>query len=126
MNPWIGADRHLARELQSLECPAILPAAKEQKTMSKTQIKNLAKRIEEFLNAEIPGTTGPRVVYVAVPGSGTADLPRRARQVLAYLRKHQRSSSKALQAGLRVNRNVIAGALHSLRQAHAIRAVHAA
>jgi DNA segregation ATPase FtsK/SpoIIIE-like protein len=88
--------------------------------MSKTTARRLMKRIEEFLNAEIPGTPriGGRVHYVALPVAGTeAELSPRAEQVMKFLRRRQRATSAALQSALRVNRNVIAGAVHELKQA---------
>lgn len=94
--------------------------------LSRAEIKNLVRRIEQLLNTDIPGTPriGGRVMYVALPGSGSKSknaLSPRAKQVLAYLNRNRRGTAKALQAALRVNRNVIAGAMHELKQAGFVR-----
>lgn len=87
----------------------------------------LARRVEEALNAQIPGTPrlGARVMYVALPGTGRKSLnvlSPRAKQVMAYINRNRRASSGALQVALSVNRNVIAGAIHELKQAGFVRA----
>lgn len=93
---------------------------------------DLAKQIASLLTTEIPGTPhigvpGPfsrmgRVQYRRMRGS-VKDLSRRAQQVVAALDKHGgRGTSADLQKWLKVNRNVIAGALHELRQAELITA----
>lgn len=91
---------------------------------------DLAARVERVMNAEIPGTPrltgrrlGSRVMYVALPGRGKAktNLSVRAAQVMKFLERNTRATSKSLQVALRVNRNVIAGAVHELKQAGVIR-----
>lgn len=86
----------------------------------------IANSVERLMNTEIPGTPsltgragGARVMYVAIPGKGRnrAALSDRAAQVLAFLDKNRKASSGALQVALGVNRNVIAGAVHELKQA---------
>jgi hypothetical protein len=100
--------------------------------MKRTDIDRIVKAIEASLNAEIPGTpritgrvVGGRVMYVALPGKGKnrEALSRRAGQVLAAIARKKEATSKALQGALRVNRNVIAGAIHELKQAKLVKAV---
>lgn len=96
------------------------------------RVEDLAQRIAALLTTEIPGTPhigvpGPfsragRVQYRRLRGS-VKDLSRRAQQVVAALDKHGGVGTSAdLQKWLKVNRNVIAGALHELREAELIRA----
>jgi DNA segregation ATPase FtsK/SpoIIIE-like protein len=94
--------------------------------MSRTEVRRLIKGIEELLNTEIPGTPriGGRVMYVALPGTGSKSkdvLSPRAQQVMAFLARNRKASSQALQKALKVNRNVIAGAVHELKQAKFVR-----
>jgi hypothetical protein len=102
------------------------------------QVQRIIQAIESVLNAEIPGTprisqvrrtsaglTG-RVMYVALPGSGRKSknvLSRRAQQVLATINRLRKATSAAIQEALEVNRNVIAGAVHELKQAKFVKAV---
>lgn len=118
------AARDINRLLQTeIRVPSEVPATAE-----------LAKRIMSILQAEVPYTpkVGPplrhaftaqgRVEYHRLKGS-IKELSARARQVIEALDKHQGHGTSAdLQKWLKVNRNVIAGALHELRQAHLIRA----
>jgi hypothetical protein len=79
-------------------------------------IKNL-RGFERTMNKPIPGTGG-RVMYIALPGRGKnrKELSARADEVLTFLTSHKNTTSAALQKGLKVNRNVIAGAIHELKQ----------
>lgn len=88
-----------------------------------TDITPTRERVERVMNTPIPGTGG-RVLYVHIPGSGKnrAALSRRAAEVLAFITKARGASSADLQRGLHVNRNVIAGAIHELKQAHCVEA----
>lgn len=95
--------------------------------------QRIIQAIEDVLNAEIPGTPrisqvrlskggslSGRVMYVALPGSGKKSqnvLSHRAQQVLATINRQRKATSAALQDALEVNRNVIAGAIHELKQA---------
>lgn len=58
-------------------------------------------------------------MYVAMPGRGKnrKELTARATEVLDFLTSHKNATSAVLQKGLKVNRNVIAGAIHELKQA---------
>jgi hypothetical protein len=110
--------------------------------IERTLQQRIIQAIESVLNTEIPGTprisglkvaqgedgrpmlTSGRVMYVALPGSGNKSrnvLSHRAQQVLAVINRKQRATSKALQAALNVNRNVIAGAVHELKQLKLVR-----
>jgi hypothetical protein len=99
--------------------------------MSDVSINRVARGVERLMNTEIPGTPrltgrgiGGRVMYVALPGRGKAktQLSARAKQVMAFIERNSRmATSAALQGALRVNRNVIAGAIHELKQAGVIR-----
>lgn len=94
-------------------------------------LRRLGEQVEALVNAPIPGTgrmplQGARVLYMTLPGTKAdriykkaraAKLSARATEVLAFLVKQQKASSAALQKGLKVNRNVIAGAVHELKQA---------
>jgi predicted HTH transcriptional regulator len=99
--------------------------------MKRSDIDRIVKAIEASLNAEIPGTpritgrVGGRVMYVALPGKGKNRdaLSRRAGQVLTAIARKKEATSKALQGVLQVNRNVIAGAIHELKQAKLVKAV---
>ncbi len=116
--------------------------AKEQRNAaSGLDVKKIVRGIEELLNAEIPGTPrisqvrlskggaiSGRVMYVALPGSGNKSknvLSRRAQQVLAAINRQRKATSAALQESLDVNRNVIAGAIHELKQAKFVKAMPA-
>lgn len=102
------------------------------------QVTRIIKAIESVLNSEIPGTPrisqmrqtpdglAGRVMYVALPGSGNKSknvLSRRAQQVLASINRQRKATSAAIQEALDVNRNVIAGAIHELKQARFVKAV---
>lgn len=69
------------------------------------------------------GTTGARVFYVGIPGRAQIkkELSARAGQVMAFIDRNRKASSAALQAALKVNRNVIAGAVHELKKAGVVR-----
>lgn len=90
--------------------------------MSQKQIRSVVRAVERALNTEIPGL-GPRVRYVVLPGRGIhrRKLNRRAREVLRAIRAQRGATSAELQRLLKVNRNVVAGAVHRLRQARAIK-----
>lgn len=94
--------------------------------MSKSEKKRLIKQIEEILNTEIPGTPriGGRVMYIPLPGTGSTArhiLSPRAQQVFSFLKRlHQGGTSAQIQKGLKVNRNVVAGAVHELKVKRAI------
>ncbi len=84
--------------------------------------QQIIRSIEAVLNQQIPGTprVSHRVLYVALPGGGSKSrnaLSSRAKQVLGILNRRRKVTSAALQQALKVNRNVIAGAIHELRQA---------
>lgn len=89
------------------------------------ELKGLLRRLEQLLNAPIPGTPtiGGRVRYVPLPGRGRnrAHLTARAAQVFEYLQRKGGETAAGLAAGLKVNRNVIAGAMHELRKARLVR-----
>ena len=110
----------------------------------KLHLRKAARDISALLQAEIPGTPSRDAILKAIEAALLADvstpavtfgrvqyrrlrgsvkgLSDRAQQVIAALDKHEGvGTSKDLQAWLKVNRNVIAGALHELRQAHLIR-----
>lgn len=94
--------------------------------MSKTEKARLVKMIEEILNKEIPGTPriGGRVTYVPLPGTGSKArhiLSPRAQQVFSLLKKLGKGTSTEIQKGLKVNRNVVAGAVHELKSKRAIK-----
>lgn len=91
-----------------------------------SQIRQLLKGIERGMNAPIPGTPKMpgRVLYVPLPGSSAKAkniLSPRALQVYRVIRKQKRTTSRDLQRALRVNRNVIAGALAEMRAATLIK-----
>lgn len=68
----------------------------------------------------IPG----RVFYTAVTNGSkraVAALTPRAKQVYDYITKHRQPTAASLQTALKVNRNVIAGALHLLRQSKLVK-----
>ncbi len=97
------------------------------------QIRKQVHKLEVMLNTDIPGTpkmslragaqgggVGGRVMYVALPGTGSKSknaLSPRAKQVLGQINRQRRATAAALQEALEVNRNVIAGAVHELKQA---------
>lgn len=90
--------------------------------VTKKDLQDMVAKIEALMNTPIPGTPKMpgRVLYVAIPGSNKKSrnvLSRRATQVLIQIERKRRVSSKALQEALHVNRNVIAGAIHELKQA---------
>jgi predicted HTH transcriptional regulator len=108
--------------------------AKEQRNDRRSDVRRIIQAIESVLNREIPGTprlsgtTSGRVLYVALPGSGNKSknvLSQRAQQVLATIGRQRKATSAALQKALDVNRNVIAGAIHELKQAKFVKAVPA-
>lgn len=93
-----------------------------QKLSMISQIRGLLDRVERIGNAEIPGTPriGGRVSYVPLPGSTVKArniLSPRALQVYRAIAKQKRATSRDLQKAMRVNRNVIAGALAEMRAA---------
>lgn len=69
------------------------------------------------------GGGGARVFYVSIPGKQRIkeQLSARAGQVMAFIDRNRKASSAAIQAALKVNRNVIAGAVHELKKAGVIR-----
>lgn len=96
------------------------------RAITKKDLQEFFSKVEQALNTPIPGTPKMpgRVLYVAIPGTGKKSrnvLSRRATQVLIQIERKRRVSSKQLQAALRVNRNVIAGAIHELKQEGFIR-----
>lgn len=100
--------------------------------MQRSDVKRILKSIEQMLNANIPGTPsmamGGRVLYVALPGSGTKSrnvLSPRAQEVLVAIGRQRKATSAALQKSLKVNRNVIAGAIHELKRAKFVQVVPA-
>jgi len=86
--------------------------------MIAAEVIKAMRGVERTMNKPIPGTGG-RVMYVALPGRGRnrAELSARADEVLAFITRKRNATSAALQQGLKVNRNVIAGAMHELKQA---------
>jgi len=90
--------------------------------MIRVEVRKALRHTERTMNKPIPGTGG-RVMYVAVPGQGRnrAEVSRRAGQVMAFLAKQQAATSAAIQRSLRVNRNVVAGAIHELKRAKLVR-----
>ena len=105
--------------------------------MAKPDIKTLLRRIEELLNREfrlIPSSVrepfrgpnpagGGRMAYVPVPGTGSKlELSPRAAQVYHFIKRNRKASARALQGALKVNRNVIAGAIHELKSKGVVRA----
>lgn len=99
----------------NLKTPAVRKTLMQ---MIQTEVRKTLRGVERTMNRSIPGTGG-RVMYVAVPGRGRnrRELSARAQEVLTFLTHHKNATSRALQEGLRVNRNVIAGAIHELKQA---------
>lgn len=99
--------------------------------IERNDVRQLMQRFEAFLNQEVPGTprvprTGGRVMYVALPGTGRKSqnvLSNRAKQVLGAINRRRRATAAALQDTLKVNRNVIAGAIHELKQAQFVHAI---
>lgn len=97
--------------------------------LSSTEIPRIVRAFERLLKDESSGTprvrhAGRRVAYVAQPGSASKKrqgLTPRAKQVFGYLARHRRATAVALQKALRVNRNVIAGAVHELKQVGFVR-----
>lgn len=86
--------------------------------MIRVEVRKALRGVERTMNKPIPGTGG-RVMYVAVPGKGKnrKELTARSNEVLTFLNKKHKATSGALQKGLKVNRNVIAGAIHELKTA---------
>lgn len=96
-------------------------------------IRKQVHKLEILLNTDIPGTPKMslragakgggfqgRVMYVALPGTGSKNknvVSPRAKQVLGQIARSKRATAAALQEALDVNRNVIAGAIHELKQA---------
>jgi predicted HTH transcriptional regulator len=91
--------------------------------MIRVEVRKALRQTERTMNQPIKGTGTGRVLYVAIPGRGhnRVELTTRARQVLVFLARHQKVTSDAIQAQLRVNRNVVAGAIHELKQAKLVR-----
>lgn len=87
--------------------------------MIQVEVRKALRSFERTMNRPIPGTGTGRVMYVAVPGRGRnrKELTARAQEVLDFIATHKNATSAALQKGLKVNRNVIAGAIHELKQA---------
>jgi hypothetical protein len=91
---------------------------------TQSRLNALIERLETFLNREIPntpritGSLGGRVMYVPLPGSqrSRAALSKRAAEVLAMIERNNAATSAQIQATLNVNRNVVAGAIHELKQ----------
>lgn len=94
---------------------------------------DLARQIMKILETEVPYTpkvgkplrtqamAAGRVEYVRLRGS-IKDLSARASQLIQALDKHKGVGTASDMMGwLKVNRNVIAGALHELKQAGLIR-----
>lgn len=91
-----------------------------------TRLNAVIERLEALLNREIPHTPritgsrmiGGRVMYVPLPGSqrSRAALSKRAAEVLAIIQQNHAATSGQIQATLHVNRNVVAGAIHELKQ----------
>lgn len=104
-----------------------------QERKSHARIRKFVEGIEKVLNEPIPGTPNisgvrrnaagnfqGRVMYVALPGSKRKSqnvLSRRAQQVMGQINRTGRTTAAALMDALEVNRNVIAGAVHELKQA---------
>lgn len=92
---------------------------------NETELKRLLRRIEQLMNKPIPGTPviGGRVRYVPLPSGkrAQAQLTARAAQVLAFLQRKQAATADAVCKALEVNRNVVAGAMHELRQAKLVK-----
>jgi DNA segregation ATPase FtsK/SpoIIIE-like protein len=90
--------------------------------MIQIEVRRALRGVERTMNKSIPGTGG-RVMYVAIPGRGRnrRELSARATEVLSFIESHKNATSAAIQKGLKVNRNVIAGAMHELRQAGVVR-----
>lgn len=85
------------------------------------EVRKALRGTEKVMNRPIPGT-GARVMYVAIPGKGKnrEELTARAQEVLGFLNQagnRHRATAADLVKGLKVNRNVIAGAIHELKQA---------
>ncbi len=102
--------------------------AQQIRELLKTEIPVMAQRIEGYLNAEMPfpRMTTRQVLYVRIPGSGTAKGQRRhvtprAAQVLAYLQKKKKATAAELQKHLGINRNVVSGAIFELRRKRLVR-----
>lgn len=101
--------------------------------MDRKDIRRIVQAIEQVLNQEIPGTPrltgrhqatgGRRVLYVALGGSAKAReaLSQRAGQVHTFLARKRKATAAAIMSALRVNRNVVAGAVHELKKAKLIR-----
>lgn len=90
-------------------------------------LRTASKALEAVLNAQV--TPGPRVLYVVVPGRGVnrRTLTRRGQQFLAYIQKRGGKATAAdLQRGLRVNRNVVSGAVFELRKKRIVKSETAA
>lgn len=98
--------------------------------ITKADLVQMVRDIEKLLNTGIPGTPEMpgRVMYVPLPGSERKAenvLSPRALNVYKALVKHKKLTSKALQETLKVNRNVIAGAIFECRAKGVVKSVHA-
>lgn len=91
--------------------------------MIRVEVRKALRQTERTMNQPIPGTGRGRVLYVAMPGRGRnrTEVSERAGQVMEFLAKQQRATSAAIQEQLKVNRNVVAGAIHELKQAKLVR-----
>lgn len=99
--------------------------------MAKREVQKMLRALEKMLAKEgrsagrpaRQGTIGGRVMYVAQAGSKRAReaLSARAAEVLGAVEKASKATSADLQRRLKVNRNVIAGAVHELKQAALLR-----
>lgn len=87
------------------------------------EVTRALRGTERTINKPIPGTGTGRVLYVAMPGRGRnrAEVSARAAQVMEFIAKHKNATSAAIQAQLKVNRNVVAGAVHELKRAKLVR-----
>lgn len=89
------------------------------------RLASVLERLEAFFNREIPNTpritgrgVGGRVMYVSLPGSkrSRAALSQRASEVFALIERNRAVTSAQIQSTLNVNRNVVAGAIHELKE----------
>lgn len=92
---------------------------------TQSRADRLLAQLETLLNTEIPNTPrisgraiGGRVMYVPLPGKKRirTELSKRAAQVLDLIERNHAATSAQIQATLHVNRNVVAGAIHELKQ----------
>jgi hypothetical protein len=99
--------------------------------MAKRDMQKMLRALEQMIAKEgrpaarpaRQATIGGRVMYVALAGSKRAReaLSARAAEVLGAVEKARQATSADLQRLLKVNRNVIAGAVHELKQAALLR-----